>query len=287
MIVIHYPTAFKALDCFIDTFNESAENGKDKLRTGAVMTAKELIRIYGISLLKANGSQEVIAENLPTLQTNNKQLAKLVKCSSRTIQRHILKLQSAGIITSKIFHGSNSNFEVLINPKILLVKQKLNVDKVKKEFQEALAQSKKNEAKSRISKIQKTNCPDTYCSNTSNKINNIIIAVHNSEHSASENNGNDFKRSSLSLTPENNKGYGTGYTGGYTGEIVQVFSEKQEKTEEKNIQNTGEIVQRVDKLGDRNVPSDPTRDNSLNLHVSLLWMMARNLLYKNVDLTDR
>ena len=156
MIVIHYPTAFKALDCYIDTFNESAENKKDKLRTGAVMTAKELIRIYGISLLKANGSHEVIAENLPTLQTNNKQLSKLVKCSSRTIQRHILKLQSAGIIINKIFHGSNSNFEVLINPKILLVKQKLNVDKVKKEFQEALAQSKKNEAKSSISEFTRS-----------------------------------------------------------------------------------------------------------------------------------
>src|SRR4051812_9582070 len=109
MIVIHYPTAFKALDCYIDTYNECAENRKDKLRTGAVMTAKELIRIYGISLLKANGSKEIVAENLPTLQTNNMQLAKLVKCSSRTIQRHVLKLQSAGIITSKIFHGSNSN----------------------------------------------------------------------------------------------------------------------------------------------------------------------------------
>jgi predicted transcriptional regulator len=277
MIVIHYPTAYKALDCFIDTFNENVENKKDRLRTGAVMTAKELIRIYGISLLKANGYQEIKEENLPTLQTNNKQLAKLVKCSSRTIQRHILKLRSAGIVTNKIFHGSNSNFEVLINPKILLVKQKLNVDNVKKEFQEALMQAKKNEAKSGFLKIQKTNCPDTYYSNTSNKINNIIIAVDNSE----------IKRSSLSLTPENDKGNGTGYIGGYTGEIVHVSLEKQEKNEEKNIQNTGEIVLRVDKLGDRNVPPDSTRDNSLNLYVSLLWMMARNLLYKSVDLTDR
>ena len=160
MIVIHYPTAYKALDCFIDTYNDAAEKSTDRLRTGAVMTAKELIRIYGISLLKANGYQEVDPDNLPTLQTNNRQLSKLVKCSSRTIQRHILKLRSAGIVTNKIFHGSNSNFEVLINPKILLVKQKLNVDNVKKEFQEALSQSKKNEAKSSFLKIQKTNCPD-------------------------------------------------------------------------------------------------------------------------------
>lgn len=281
MIIIHYPTAYKALDCFIDTYNENAENKKDKLRTGAVMTAKELIRIYGISLLKANGYQEITEANLPTLQTNNKQLAKLVKCSSRTIQRHIIKLKIAGIVTSKIFHGSNSNFEVLINPKILLVKQKLNVDKVKKEFQDALMLSKQNEAKSSFSKIQKTNCPDTYCSNTRNYINNIVIAVDNSESP-----GNNFKRSSLPLTFENDKGYGTGYTNRDTGEIAQVVSEKQEKIE-KNIQDAGEIASRVDTFGNRNVPPDPARDNSLTLFVSLLWMMARNLLYKNADLTDR
>ena len=166
MIVIHYPTAYKALDCFIDTFNERAAHKKDRLRTGAVMTAKELIRIYGISLLKANGCQEIKEEELPPLQTNNKQLAKLVKCSSRTIQRHILKLHSAGIITGKVFHGSNSNFELLINPKILLVKQKLTVDKAQKQFREQIERAEQNHLKSTFLKFSKTNCPHTYSSNT-------------------------------------------------------------------------------------------------------------------------
>jgi hypothetical protein len=278
MIVIHYPTAYKALDCFIDLFNEKAEKSTHRLRTGAVMTAKEIIRIYGISLLKANGYQEVNKEKLPSLQTNNKQLCKLVKCSSRTIQRHILKLQAAGIITHKIFHGSNSNYELLINPQILLVKQKLNVDNVKKQFQEALEQAKANDLKSSLSEIRKTNCPDTYSCNTSNKINNIIIAVDNS--------GND-KRSSLPLTDENNSGYGTGNRTGNTGEIAKIFPEKQEKIEQKNIQNTGEIASRADQSGYKNFAPDPARDNSLILCVSLFWMTARNLLYKNADLTER
>ncbi|OFY82617.1 MAG: hypothetical protein A3F72_11885 [Bacteroidetes bacterium RIFCSPLOWO2_12_FULL_35_15] len=280
MIVIHYPTAYKALDCFIDTFNEAAAKGCDKLRTGAVMTAKELIRIYGISLLKSNGYQEVKEENLPTLQTNNKQLAKLVKCSSRTIQRHILKLQSAGIITSKTFHGSNSNFEVLINPKILLVKQKLNVDNAKKEFREAIERAKQNEAKSTFSEFQKTNCPDTYSGNLNKKNNNIIIAVHNSEQT-----GND-KRSSLSLTSQIDTGYLTGNSTGNTGEIAKVPLEKQKIIEEKNIKEAGEIASRVDKLDDKNFTSDPTRGNSLTLYANLFWMTARNLLYKNIFLTD-
>ncbi len=145
MILIHYPTAYKALNCFIDVYNDKAEKSTDRLRTGAVMTAKEIIRIYGVSLLKANAMQEIDQNNLPSLQTNNKQLSTLMKCSSRTIQRHITKLQSAGIIINKIFHGSNSNFELWINPNILLIKQKLSVDKLKKEFQEALERTKQNE----------------------------------------------------------------------------------------------------------------------------------------------
>jgi len=286
MIVIHYPTAYKALNCFIDTYNERAEKNTDKLRTGAVMTAKEIIRIYGISLLKANGCQEVDKDNLPSLQTNNRQLAKLVKCSSRTIQRQIIKLQAAGIITNKIFHGSNSNYELLINPNILLIKQKLNVDNVKKQFQEALEQAKQNNLKSSLLEIQKTNCPDTYSCNTSNKINNIIIAVHNSSQTASEITGHENKSSQL-LTHEISSGYGTGNTTGNTGEIVKIFSEKQENIEEKNIQDAGEIASRTDQSGYTKVAPDPVRGNSLSLYVSLFWMMARNLLYKNVDLTER
>lgn len=274
MIVIHYPTAYKALDLFIDVFNEKLEKSSQKLRTGAVMTAKEIIRIYGVSLLKANGCQQVDKENLPPLQTNNKQLSKLVKCSSRTIQRHILKLQAAGIITNKIFHGSNSNYELLINPQILLVKEKLLVDNAKNQFRQTLEQIGKKAEKSNISPEQTTNCPDTYSRNNSYNINNIIIAVDNSE------------RSSLSLTSQNNSGYSTGNLTGNTGEIVKFPLEKQKKIAEKKIHGTGEIVSRADQSEDRNVPPDPARDNSLIMYVSLLWLMARNLLYKHTDLTE-
>ncbi|MGE0566419.1 MAG: hypothetical protein AB7O73_00605 [Bacteroidia bacterium] len=241
------------------------------------MTAKEIIRIYGISLLKANGCKEIDKENLPSLQTNNQQLAKLVKCSSRTIQRHILKLQAAGIIINKIFHGSNSNYELLINPKVLLVKEKLPVENLKKRLREILSQSSQNSVKSSFLKTEKTNCPDTYTGNTGNKINNIIIAVDNPEK----------KRSSLSLTDSVVPGNNPGNSSGDTGEIAQGFSEKQKKIREKKLKDAGEIASRADQSDDRNIPPDPARDNSLNLYVSLLWMMARNLLYKNVDLTDR
>jgi hypothetical protein len=280
MIVIHYPTAFKALDRYIDDYNAKTKSKTARLRSGTVMTAKELIRIYGISLLKANGSQEIQANKLPTLQTNNVQLAKLVKCSTRTIQRHIIKLRQSGIITRKIFHGSNSNYEVLINPNILLIKQKLSVDKANQELQQALIQARQNEAKFSLSTFQKTNCPHTYSSNTRN-INNIVIGVCNSFKITSQGTGSNFQRSSLPLTNENPDGNGRGYSGGNTGEIAS----ENFKSQEKKLKEAGEIASRASDL--KIIPPDAARDNFLNLYVSLLWMTARNLLYKTVDLTDR
>jgi hypothetical protein len=280
MIVIHYPTSFKALDQFIDQYNADAVTKKDRLRSGTVMTAKELIRIYGISLLKANGSQEIREDNLPTLQTNNMQLAKLVKCSSRTIQRHIIKLRQSGIIANKIFHGSNSNYEVRINPKILLIKSKLTVDNTKKALQDTFEQAKQNEAESSLSTYQKTKCPHTYPSNNGN-INNLIIEVHKSFKITNHEPGNTSKRSSLPLTVEKNSGNAKGYKSGDTGEIAK----KNIKSQEKKLLEAGEIASRAP--DPKIIPPDSARDNFLNLYVSLLWMTTRNLLYKTVDLTDR
>jgi hypothetical protein len=282
MIVIHYPTAFKALDHYIDQYNATVATKTDRLRTGAVMTAKELIRIYGISLLKANGCQEVEASQLPTLQTNNMQLAKLVKCSSRSIQRHIIKLRKAKIIIEKIFHGSNSNYEVLINPTILLIKQKLAVDKANKELQQALIQAKQNEVKSSISNLQKTNCPDTYTCNTRN-INNIIIGVCNSFKITTQRPSTNSKQRLQFSTNENISGNAGGYRTGNTGEIASENSEIQEKT----LNEAGEIASRASDPTKKIIPLDAARDNFLSMYASLLWLTTRNLLYKTVDLTNR
>ena len=264
MILIHYPTAFRALDSYIDCFNSKTSKATEKLRTGAVMTAKEIIRIYGISLLKINGFKEIDKNNMPSLQTNNHQLAKLVKCSSRTIQRNIYKLLKAGVLSRKIFHGSNSNYELFVNPELLLTKEKMSVDNIKKQYSEALELAKKNEAESNAKESQTSNCPHTYSGNTGNKINNILIGVDNSENSGFENSGNRT---------------------GNTGEIVRPFF-NEKKGSGFFSDRTGEIVSRVEPP-DWQVASDPARDNSLSLHVSLLWLMARNLLYREKDLTDR
>jgi len=262
MIVIHYPTAFKALNAYIDCFNEKAEKTTQQLKTGAVLTARELIRIYGVALLKAGDLKDFTSESLPSLQTNNKQLSRLVKCSPRSIQRHIARLRLAGIITHKTYHGSNANYELLINPEILLIKQKLTVENTKQKLSERLATAPRITLPATDSKHRKTICPHTYSCNTSNIKNNILIAVDKSE------------RCSLSLTGECS-GDITGNPAGNAGEIVP----------KKNMEEAGEIVSRAENSGDRNVPPDAARDNSLTLYSGLFWMMARNLLYKHTDLT--
>jgi hypothetical protein len=273
MIVIHYPTAFKALDGFIDLFNEKTEKSTQRLRTGAVMTAKEIIRIYGISLLKAGDVQEITKDNLPALQTNNQQLARLVKCSARTIQRHIARLRMAGIITHKTFRGSNANYELLINPEILLVKEKLTVEKARQLLDASLEKARQDELKTLDTGGSTSKCPHTYSCNTSNKKNNRIIAVDNS------------KRSSQPLTSENFSSNATGNMTGNAGEIVQANFKKQ--IFEKNFEEAGEIVSRAAPSGHRDARPDAVRDNSLILYPTLLWTMARNLLYRNMDLTER
>jgi DNA-binding Lrp family transcriptional regulator len=288
MVVIHYPTAFRALNEFVDHFNSKAEKATARLRSGAVMTAKEIIRIYGVALLKAAGISQLDLANIPSLQTNNKQLAKLVKCSPRTIQRHITKLLDSGIITEKKFHGSNSNFELWLNPKILLIKSKKPVDKLKKELHQSLQEAKQRESESAFSDFETTKCPHTYSSYTSNKKNNVLKEVETV----------DKARSLHPLTTENDSSYNAGDRTRYTGEIAESNTEKQDKIlkkfcgenfskeTEKGNEEAGEIASRADQSEHLNVRSDPARDNSLNLHVNLLWLMVRNLLYKNTDLTE-
>ena len=137
MLVINYSISYKALDQFVEYHNDSHEALSDKIKASVLLTAKEIIRIYGAFLIKANGIMELTAENLPALKTNNSQLAGLVKVSPRTIQRHIIKLQEAGIITGKEFCGSNSGYELLINPKILLARCRKDLLEAEKELQEA------------------------------------------------------------------------------------------------------------------------------------------------------
>ena len=224
MIVINYTTSYKALDSYIDSYNETKENLSHKIRQGASATAKDIIRIYGISLIKANGVRNLDINNLPSLRTNNVQLSKMANASPRTIQRHVKRLQEAGVITKKIWHGTNSSYELWISPKILLAKEKRTLFEAKKTLDAALQKSLENDRKAEFLENSTPNCPHTESCNNS-YINNIVIGVHNPEippvtertgDDSGYHSGNEKKRRSLALT-EQMTGNLSGNRSGHTG----------------------------------------------------------------------
>ncbi len=267
MIVIHYPTAFKALDQFIGRYNLDAVKHSDKIRAGAILTARELLRIYGISLLKASSLPGFDQSRLPSLQTNNQQLASLVKCSSRSVQRYIKKLIAAGIITAKKFRGTNANYELWIKSEILSVGQRKGVENSKSEVKMPLAQAKKMQSESVVYPQKMPSCPDTYSGNFKN---NLIIGVETVDNS--KNSGNIFWK--------------------HTENCFKNFFFGNEKSSAAAAPHspgdeTRKIASRVDQSnGTGPAAYDPTCDNFHRMYVQLFWMMARNLLYKDTDLTE-
>lgn len=295
MIVINYSTSFKALDNYIKNHNDSTDQLSEQVRQGAAASAKDIIRIYGLFLVKENGIKEIDTNNLPPIRTNNVQLAKMGNASPRTIQRHIIRLQEAGIITNKIWRGSKSGYDLFINPNILLARCRKTQKEVEKSLNMALKQSTDNDL---LIEINTTTCRHTDSCNNSYKSNNLLKGGDNlksSEQIDTDGNdsgyktGNKFKRSSQPklplgvLTGENDlSGYDTGNKKtGNTGEKVA-----------KKIKDAGEKVRRKraenQRPGEVKSPElDPARSASLNLYVSLLWSFAKSFLYSHVYLTER
>ncbi|MDN5201159.1 hypothetical protein QQ008_07295 [Fulvivirgaceae bacterium BMA10] len=295
MIVINYNTAFKALDDYIKAYNSRTEDLSLQVRQSVAATAKELIRIYGISLVKANGIEKVDKGNLPSLKTNNVQLSKLGNSSTRTVQRHIKKLIQAGIITRKVWHGTNSSYEVWINPNILLAKEKESHKAAKRHLNEVIEKTSLMAQNRHFKQEQTTKCLHTESCDTGNK-NNIVIGVHNSEkqsrkqgisdteslagNSSGDITGDNSKRCEHPLTGYTDSSCDTGNTlSGHTGEKVA-----------KKTKDAGEKVRNFradDQKWEMKAPESPARTASLNLYVRMLWLLAKNVLYKDVFLTDR
>ncbi|QHI36718.1 hypothetical protein IMCC3317_46770 [Kordia antarctica] len=290
-MVIHFSTVFKALDTFVAKHNATSDSLSARLRQPVIATAREIIRIYGASLLRASKQACFDTSNIPSLKTNNVQLAKISHVSTRTIQRHLKKLLQANIITEKIWHGSNASYELYLNPKILLINGQEPVNN-----SQILAKTEKTKSTDNqfFKNEKRTNCPHTDSSNNS-YINNILIGVHKKLDANNQ-------RSSLSLTAID-------FSGNKTGNNFSRYTEK-----EGAKQNKEQLAQ--DTLGARNFyqkhthhqpDNDTEREgksseateqakdivsrfeassfSSFNFYVDDLWKLAKNTLYENVFLT--
>ncbi len=299
-MLINYSISLKALDKFVEGYNEMQDTRSTQIRGSMIHTAKEMIRLYGVSLLKSNKIKPVTADNIPSLRTNNIQLGKITKMSGRTIQRHIRRLQDAGIITEKVGHGSNSSYELWINPKIVWIKglTTLKMTKNKEESKKSLT------AKNQLIKNEHTTkCPHTDTRYFTRNKKNILIAVDKLRRVWQEQAANDplftgnvtgdgKERSLLSQTAFDSTG---NVTGDITGD-TQLKDLKKNDTQLKEnwrAQNNTEKQMVVDRQI-QSIPSvaldatgsnDPTRHSFLVSYAEELWQFALNKLYGNISLT--
>ena len=265
MPIIQYSSAFNALDLYVSKHNSTQQDLSSHIRQAMILTTQEIIKIYSISLLKANSIAAIDLQNLPPLKTNNVQLAKRAKASTRTIQRHLKRLIEANIITKKIWHGSNSGYELFINPNILLIGGAKAVNKPENELQTEKSKTTDNQF---FKNSKTTTCPHTDTSNNG-YINNIIIGVDKLK----------TKASSLPLTNgyESRNATSNTFTG-YTGKI-----------DPKKNNDAGEIERKsraTDQTSAEISGVDQARSASLSFYVKSFWKLARNTIYKDHYLTQ-
>ncbi|WP_459213198.1 hypothetical protein [Aquimarina rhabdastrellae] len=120
MYLLNYTYTLRALDAHVSTYNQKEEHYNVKVRAAMVATAQQLLKIYGIALAKAYKRNPFSSDALPSLRTNNVQIAKLTHSSTRTAHRHLIRLQEAGIIIKKVWHGSKAPYELWFNPEVLV-----------------------------------------------------------------------------------------------------------------------------------------------------------------------
>lgn len=291
MVLIQYTETFRALDRYIKRHNEDQKKLSDCVRQATASTARDIIRIYGLFLAKANSVQELDINNLPPLRTNNVQLAGMGNASRRTIQRHIGRLMDAGIILKKKWHGTNSSYELWLNPKVIRVGKKPDKEVVEKRLKERFDRSDEYDRNNEGPEGLTTGCPHSDSGYNSYAFNNLLIAGENVENPPEKESsgevsgyasGHEKKRSSLSLTGKSDSGYAvSGHTGEKAGKISGGAAEEAgEKVRAKRAggQETGEV---------KSPRTDPARSASLNWYVMMLWNLAKNTIYRNTYLTER
>ena len=264
MLIINYTTSYNALDQFVEDHNRKQEELTEKIKASVLFTAKEIIRVYGAFLAKANNMVRLKPGKLPALKTNNSQLATLVKVSSRTIQRHIKKLQMAGIIVDKFIWGRNAGYELLINPKILLAR--CGEDKnVPKNSQET-AQEKPSENQY-VKEGGTTKCPQSYTGNNRYIKNNLLMGVDND---------------TVDVADQVENIQQTGNT--LTGNTREKVAEKIAPGEAQDDGAREKVRQRASR--ENWEQGSGARGTSHSSYADRLWQLAKTLLYKDVFLTE-
>ena len=179
MQYIYFKETLANIKLFTERFNERYESVADQkerlhsaagpLRKTHVHTLQEIAKVYAAQLCKVRPFNFA---GLPPLYTNNKQLAQRLHCSESTVYRHIQRLKYANAITEKVFHGSNSSYELHLNTDLLCLCPRLEAEKLTKKQQE---QRKDIELiDSALQNLSSSKCNDTDTDKSNNTLNNKV-----------------------------------------------------------------------------------------------------------------
>ncbi len=122
-----YKSRSKILD-FVDSYNNSlplTTTGRKAygqfLRQQHVHLIEHLLELYYLELKRSrvHGQGPEFGERLPSFRTNNIQLAQRLNCCERTIRGLRARLKEAKVIEAECWHGSNSSYEIWLNPDLL------------------------------------------------------------------------------------------------------------------------------------------------------------------------
>lgn len=275
MTILNYSKSYEALQSFVKDYNTAQTDIKTRIRANTYATAREIIRLYGKELLKDVKNKGLDLMHLTPLSTNNCQLASLMNCSPRTIQRHIQRLILSGIIKEKKWRGRTANYLLWINPNVLFINDQVRVKYPKNQLKLDLKRVAENEC---VTSVQRSICPHSDTSNNTGNIINRIIAVDKRQdqkhpQSTSYETCHTLQRSSPSLTNSTHTGYKTRNTG---------------ENGRKNLEGAGENERlRTGRSKEMNAPKNsPERTASLSFYVQMLWLLAQKLLYRDAFLTD-
>ncbi len=243
--MIDYAGSFKALIQLIDKYNSMYWSAGKKIKSGMIRTAEILIKIYGVVLLKNKNAK--LDGTLMPLRTSNAQLATMQKCSKRTIQRHLDRLELARVLMRKE-RGSEMGIELWINRDLLLQKIEEEKNRLKKA---------QNPMQPPFSEKQKIDIPATKCLHSEiipELKNNIIIAVSTVEKSQK-------LKNEMLISLKDREIEGTGYTEG-------------------NV--WGRSADAVEKWKD----AARAPGTSRHFFVEMLWELSKKLLYGKTYLTQ-
>ncbi|MCB0654190.1 MAG: hypothetical protein KDC85_23115 [Saprospiraceae bacterium] len=133
----------KALaDGFFDRYNQDKPLG-DRLRGQHKTLTGILVYYFSKEIRKAQAFGDGVREgaSLPTLRTNNNQLARKLGTCEKTVRNLRKRLETARIILKTVFHGSNSSYELTLSPAILHISKQGDSENRVLYFSEAHAAS--------------------------------------------------------------------------------------------------------------------------------------------------